>query len=474
MNTPNNIGENLVQRVFNLLNEDINQINRGYMANFNDLLSEVLAPPAGVKNATDILKASQRAKKIRDTGAHFVGLRHLPISKVPPLPSKLIKHESEKSVGSGTTKAAKWADFATRLATPDKAKLAGGAALAGAAIGAGLLHSVQNKRKDYLMGYEHGSSDTPTDLRNARKHYLIGYRHGLAHNRASTQESVVFPPMSRPFRGPQRKNIREINVDEKIGHIKAGALHKDLGISQDKKIGRARLLKAKNSSDPKIRKRANFALNMNKNESITEINAKTLVKKFNNLKFGAVGRKPVSTLNIPRNLNKSQWKDIMHYTRLKKRMGENKFNRFLQEYTLMAPISSLIYYNRFLGEVQVGKAAHIVKRFYQGGAMKVPFAGAGALAGAGAGAIRAGLLNRRQKKAGEAPTHSVLGNAAAGAGVGAGVGLTAAGGLGHGLRDMSKQMKKAPIGKYIRNVRAVAKNTGRRVGRHIGRQGGLL
>ena len=49
-----------------------------------------------------------------------------------------------------------------------------------------------------------------------------------------------------------------------IGPIKKGALHKQMGISAGKKIGKAKLEKAKHSSNPKERKRANFALNMHK------------------------------------------------------------------------------------------------------------------------------------------------------------------------------------------------------------------
>ena len=50
----------------------------------------------------------------------------------------------------------------------------------------------------------------------------------------------------------------------KIGPIKKGALHKEMGIPQGQKIGKARLEEAKHSSSPTERKRANFALNMHK------------------------------------------------------------------------------------------------------------------------------------------------------------------------------------------------------------------
>lgn len=50
----------------------------------------------------------------------------------------------------------------------------------------------------------------------------------------------------------------------KIGPVKKGALHKEMGIPQGEKIGRKRLESAKHSSSPTERKRANFALNMNK------------------------------------------------------------------------------------------------------------------------------------------------------------------------------------------------------------------
>lgn len=40
-----------------------------------------------------------------------------------------------------------------------------------------------------------------------------------------------------------------------------GMLHKEMGIPQDQKIPMDRLMAAKNSSNPKIRKQANFAIN---------------------------------------------------------------------------------------------------------------------------------------------------------------------------------------------------------------------
>jgi hypothetical protein len=45
---------------------------------------------------------------------------------------------------------------------------------------------------------------------------------------------------------------------------RVGKLHENLGISPDKKIGKARLQKAKNSKSPLIRKEANEAINMQK------------------------------------------------------------------------------------------------------------------------------------------------------------------------------------------------------------------
>jgi len=50
----------------------------------------------------------------------------------------------------------------------------------------------------------------------------------------------------------------------KIGPVKKGALHAQMGIPQGEKIGKKRLEAAKHSSSPQERKRANFALNMNK------------------------------------------------------------------------------------------------------------------------------------------------------------------------------------------------------------------
>lgn len=50
-------------------------------------------------------------------------------------------------------------------------------------------------------------------------------------------------------------------------HIKAshkGELHRDLGVPRGEPIPAAKLAKAKNSSNPAIRKRANFAANAKK------------------------------------------------------------------------------------------------------------------------------------------------------------------------------------------------------------------
>jgi len=47
-----------------------------------------------------------------------------------------------------------------------------------------------------------------------------------------------------------------------IGPIKKGALHAQAGIPQGEKIGKSRLEAMKNSGNPKMAKRANFALNM--------------------------------------------------------------------------------------------------------------------------------------------------------------------------------------------------------------------
>lgn len=45
--------------------------------------------------------------------------------------------------------------------------------------------------------------------------------------------------------------------------VKKGALHKELHIPQGEKIGKSRLEELKHSTNPKLRKRANFALNFN-------------------------------------------------------------------------------------------------------------------------------------------------------------------------------------------------------------------
>lgn len=50
----------------------------------------------------------------------------------------------------------------------------------------------------------------------------------------------------------------------KIKKSHRGLLHKDLDVPQGQKIPRAKLVKAKNSKNPKVRKRANFALNFGK------------------------------------------------------------------------------------------------------------------------------------------------------------------------------------------------------------------
>lgn len=47
-------------------------------------------------------------------------------------------------------------------------------------------------------------------------------------------------------------------------NLKKGALHKDLGVPQGKKIPMAKLEKAKHSNSALERKRANFAINAKK------------------------------------------------------------------------------------------------------------------------------------------------------------------------------------------------------------------
>lgn len=61
--------------------------------------------------------------------------------------------------------------------------------------------------------------------------------------------------MSRKARGSKRIHIKKSRV---------GSLHKMMGIGQGKKIGRARLERAAHSGSKKERRKAQFALNMNK------------------------------------------------------------------------------------------------------------------------------------------------------------------------------------------------------------------
>jgi hypothetical protein len=49
---------------------------------------------------------------------------------------------------------------------------------------------------------------------------------------------------------------------EKKGTV--GSLHRALGVPEGKKIPSAKMAAAKNSSSPAIRKKANFAINVNK------------------------------------------------------------------------------------------------------------------------------------------------------------------------------------------------------------------
>jgi hypothetical protein len=49
---------------------------------------------------------------------------------------------------------------------------------------------------------------------------------------------------------------------EKKGTV--GSLHRALGVPEGKKIPPAKMAAAKNSSSPAIRKKANFAININK------------------------------------------------------------------------------------------------------------------------------------------------------------------------------------------------------------------
>jgi hypothetical protein len=61
--------------------------------------------------------------------------------------------------------------------------------------------------------------------------------------------------MKRPTKRKSRKPI---------GPIKEGALKKQLGIKKGQKVGRKRLEQVKRTGTPLERKRANFALNMNR------------------------------------------------------------------------------------------------------------------------------------------------------------------------------------------------------------------
>jgi len=61
--------------------------------------------------------------------------------------------------------------------------------------------------------------------------------------------------------------MEEFEEAKKKGFLKdlvKGGLHRDLGIAAGKKIPADRLRKAANSDDPKVRKRAQFALNARK------------------------------------------------------------------------------------------------------------------------------------------------------------------------------------------------------------------
>lgn len=62
-------------------------------------------------------------------------------------------------------------------------------------------------------------------------------------------------------KGPLRPGFKK---GGKIGPVKKGALHQAMGIPQGEKIGVGKLEKAKKSSSPLMRKRANFALNARK------------------------------------------------------------------------------------------------------------------------------------------------------------------------------------------------------------------
>ncbi len=66
------------------------------------------------------------------------------------------------------------------------------------------------------------------------------------------------PPNTRGVK--EKKHKRGIRI--KASH--KGLLHKELGIKEDMTLTTAELEKAKHSSDPKERKRANFALNARK------------------------------------------------------------------------------------------------------------------------------------------------------------------------------------------------------------------
>ena len=103
-------------------------------------------------------------------------------------------------------------------------------------------------------------------MRGRPAEHHIDIRPSSTSKEIETLHRVYRSDLATP-QAPALKGMSPLGLkSEKIGPIKQGALHAQLGIKQGEKIGKAGLLKAKRSDDPEERKRATFALNMNYEE----------------------------------------------------------------------------------------------------------------------------------------------------------------------------------------------------------------
>jgi Zn finger protein HypA/HybF involved in hydrogenase expression len=111
------------------------------------------------------------------------------------------------------------------------------------------------------------------ELLSSRKHFPAGA--AILGNSASagemkTEDSDELICAEYIFETYDFDNIEEELLDEKIGHIEKGKLHRQIGMKQGKKIGKKHLRDLKSHGTKAEKKESNFALNMHKEEVVKD------------------------------------------------------------------------------------------------------------------------------------------------------------------------------------------------------------